>query len=307
MNNLRMVTGSRAASESVGWIGAEAGIFRKHGLDVKFPSLEVGGPQAATGLARGDWDFIQTGTVPIAEAVLNGGDPVILLRNHTPTASHVILARQDICDLSALTGKVVGVLTDTHSGQAGVIARSTIEKAGAVAKYQGLGTYRNIFNALGASAIDAGILPLDYRFIGTSKYGLNVFDTPVSTLPTIFATTRRLIATDRDLVVRSVRALVESIHLFKTSKITVLPLLQRFLNFDDIGAVDDVWNYYVPLLQAAPRPSLAEAVTDVRGLFAKRYAMAQNLNEADIVDQSIIDEVERSGFIKQLYGASNAS
>ncbi len=306
MNKVRMVTGSGAASESIGWIGAQAGIFRKHGLDVSFPSLEVGGPQAASGLVRGDWDFIQTGTVPVAEAVLNGGDPVILLRNHAPAASHVILARQEFHDLGTLTGKVVGVLTDAHSGQAGVVARLTIEKAGAQATYQGLGTYRNIFNALGASRIDAGILPLEYRFLGANKFGLNAFDTPVSTLPTIFATTRRLISTERELVVRSVRALVESNHLFKTSKATVLPLLQQFLNFDDIDAVEGVWNYYVPLLPAAPRPALVDAATDMRGLFAKRYANAQNLSEADIVDQSIIDEIERSGFVRDLYCVGNA-
>ena len=198
------------------------------------------------------------------------------------------------------------MLTDAHSGQAGVVARLTIEKAGAQATYQGLGTYRNIFNALGASRIDAGILPLEYRFLGASKFGLNAFDTPVSTLPTIFATTRRLISTERELVVRSVRALVESNHLFKTSKATVLPLLQQFLNFDDIDAVEGVWNYYVPLLPAAPRPALVDAVTDMRGLFAKRYANAQNLSEADIVDQSIIDEIERSGFVRDLYCVGNA-
>jgi hypothetical protein len=274
---------------------------------VGFPSLEVGGPQAASGLVRGDWDFMQTGTVPVAEAVLTGGDPVILVRNHARTASHVILARQEFHDLSSLTGKLVVVVTDAHSGQAGLIARSTIEKAGAQATYQGLGTYRNIFNALGFSSIDAGILPLEYRFLGASKFALNVFDTPVSSLPTIFATTRRLLETERELVVRSVRALVESIHLFKTSKATALPLLQRFLNFDDIGAAEGVWNHYVPLLPAVPRPALVEAVTDMRGLFAKRYANAHNLSEADIVDQTVIDEIERSGFIKSLYGVGNAS
>ena len=179
-------------------------------------------------------------------------------------------------------------------------------KAGAQATYQGLGTYRNIFDALGASKIDAGILPLEYRFLGASKFGLNAFDTPISTLPTIFATTRRLIATERALVVRSVRAHVESIHLFKTSKETALPLLEQFLKFDEIGAAEGVWNHYVPLLPAAPRPALVHAVTDMRGLFAKRYMSAQNLSEADIVDQSIIDEIERGGFINDLYGVGNA-
>src|SRR5438445_97199 len=81
---VRMTTGLRATSHSVAWIGTKAGVFRKHGVEVSFPKQEVGGLETAAGLLRGDWQFVQTGTVPIAEAVLNGGDAVILLRNTAP-------------------------------------------------------------------------------------------------------------------------------------------------------------------------------------------------------------------------------
>ena len=57
---VRMSTGLRAAAQSIAWIGSEAGVFRKHGLDVSFPKLEVGGPEAAAGMMRGDWEFCQT-------------------------------------------------------------------------------------------------------------------------------------------------------------------------------------------------------------------------------------------------------
>jgi hypothetical protein len=39
----------------------------------------------------------------------------------------------------------------------------------------------------------------------------------------------------------------------------------------------------------------------LRDLFAQRYPEARELQEADIVDSSLIDDLEQSGFIAQLY------
>jgi hypothetical protein len=47
------------------------------------PAIAVGGPEAAAGVVRGDWEFAHTGTVPVAEEVLRGRDIVILA---TPTS-----------------------------------------------------------------------------------------------------------------------------------------------------------------------------------------------------------------------------
>ena len=148
MKQIRIITGSGSATESLAWIGTKAGIFTRHGLEAVFPRLEVGGPEAAAGLVRGDWDFVHTGTAPIAESVLQGNDPVVLLRNHLPTTNIIVLTRRDLVSLDQLHGKTVGVLTDAYSGQAGIIARLSIEASGAKANYVGLGTYQNIYNAI---------------------------------------------------------------------------------------------------------------------------------------------------------------
>src|SRR5678815_2162175 len=72
-----------ATWQSTAWLGAEAGIFKKRGIDMTLPAIAVGGPKAAAGLVRGDWEFAHTGTVPVAEEVLKGRDTVILA---TPTS-----------------------------------------------------------------------------------------------------------------------------------------------------------------------------------------------------------------------------
>jgi hypothetical protein len=301
LDDVRITTGLRAASQSVAWIGAAAGIFKRRGLRVSFPRLEVGGPESAAGLLRGEWDLAQTGTVPVAEAVLNGGDAVILLRNTVAHDNIVIMAKPEITGLDQLSKRKVGILTDAYSGQAGVIVRRALERAGATANYVGLGTYGNIYAALVAGDIDAAALPVDFRCLGQSQHGWTSFEAAGLGVPSIVATTRRMIAADRALVLRVLRGFVEAIHLFKTRADVVVPLLQQFLNVSDRRAVERLREYYAPLLPVVPRPALTDGLQDIRDLFAGRYPAARALQEADIADSSLIDEVEHSGFIRELY------
>ena len=120
---VRMTTGLRATVQCAIWLGTETGVFKKHGLDVSIPKLEVGGPESVAGLLRGDWDFLQTGTAPMTEAVLKGNDAGILLRNSDPHTSGYIMTKPSITKLEQLAGKRVGVLTDVEVGQAGIVTR----------------------------------------------------------------------------------------------------------------------------------------------------------------------------------------
>ena len=302
---VRMSTGLRATTQSISWIGSEAGVFKKHGLDVSFPKLEVGGPEAAAGMMRGDWEFCQTGTLPIVEGVLNGGDPVILLRNAAQHVGIFVMSRREFATLGQLTGKRVGVLTDAYSGQTGVNTRRTLEKAGVTKTYVGLGTYQKIYAALAAGEIEAGAAPIDLRFLGEQQHGWNAFETASLGVPSVFATTRKMIASNRDLVMRAVRGMVETIHVFKTRPDVAVPLLQRFLKISDRKAAEDLHKFYIPLFPPAPWPSLSEGMQDVRDAFAKKYPAAQKLQEPDIADSSFIDELEQSGFIQRLYASED--
>jgi ABC-type nitrate/sulfonate/bicarbonate transport system substrate-binding protein len=302
-SKVRMTTGLTAATHGMGWIGMEAGVFRRLGLDVSYPRQEVGGPESVAGMARGEWEFTHTGTVPVAENVLRGGDAVILLRNHDagiPGGGGYVMTRREIADLRGLAGKKVGVLTDAYSGQAGVNARQTLEKAGASATYVGLGRFGNIYYALARGEIDAGILPLHLRIQGQHQYGWHAFNTAPIAVPSVFATMRRVIGANRPVVLAAVRGIVETMHLFKTRPDVVVPILQRYLGLEDAAVAEEVRAFYAPHLPAVPRPALGAGVEEIRRLFASRYPAAARLQEKDIVDASIIDEVEKNGFIARV-------
>jgi ABC-type nitrate/sulfonate/bicarbonate transport system substrate-binding protein len=295
---VRVATGLLATWQSTAWLGAEAGLFKKRGIDMTLPAIAVGGPEAAAGLVRRDWEFAHTGTVPVAEEVLKGRDVVILATPTSVFPMTFVMTRKEITQLAQLGGKKVGVLTDT--GQTSVATRITIEKAGATAIYLPLIKFERIYDALVSGEIDAGALPIDLRFSGQVRYGWNAFPMSSFDTPSIFATTRELIASNRELVMNVMEGFVETIHLFKTRPDIVVPLLRRYLKIEDRKAAEELHAFHVPVFQRVPRPSFPE-MQALRDFLVKKYPAAVSLKESDIADSSFIDELERGGFIDRLY------
>ena len=160
--------------------------------------------------------------------------------------------------------------------------------------------FDRIYAALAAGEIDAGALPIDLRFSGQVRYGWNAFPIDAFDTPSIFATTRKLIASNRELVMNVMQGFVETIHLFKTRPDIVVPLLQRYVKIEDRKVAEDLYAFHVPVFQKVPRPSFP-GMQALREFLAK-YPTAMSLKESDIADSSFIDELERSGFIDRLYG-----
>jgi ABC-type nitrate/sulfonate/bicarbonate transport system substrate-binding protein len=295
---VRVATGLLATWQSTAWLGAEAGIFKKRGIDMSLPAIAVGGPEAAAGLIRGDWEFAHTGTVPVAEEVLKGRDIVILATPTSDFSDSFVMTRKEITQLAQLGGKKVGVLTET--GQTSVATRITVEKAGASATYVPLITFDRIFAALAAGDIDAGALPIDLRFTGEVRYGWNAFPIYSFGTPSIFATTWKLITSNRELVMNVMQGFVETIYWFKTRPDIVVPLLQRYVKIEDRKAADELHAYHVPVFQKVPRPSFP-GLQALRDFLVAKYPAAVSLKESDIADSSFVDELERNGFIDRLY------
>jgi ABC-type nitrate/sulfonate/bicarbonate transport system substrate-binding protein len=164
--------------------------------------------------------------------------------------------------------------------------------------------FDRIYAALANGEIDAGALPIDLRFTGQIRNGWNAFPIHEFGTPSIFASTRKLIASNRELVMDVMKGFVETIHLFKTQPDIVVPLLQRYLKIADRKAAEDLYAYHVPVFQRAPRPSFPGMQT-LRDLLVAKYPAAASLKEKDIADPSFIEELERNGFIESLYGAGS--
>ncbi|GAC1509115.1 MAG: hypothetical protein NVS1B6_16350 [Steroidobacteraceae bacterium] len=297
MTSTRAAIALRAAAQSLIWIGVEAGIFKKHGVDVKL-TLDTGGPRAAAGTISGDWEFCHTGDTPLIEGVLKGQDPVLIVGVTEPHDIAFLMTRRDITKPEHLAGARIGGVD--AKGQFGRYVEGLLSKWGVSATVLTLGSFKAIYTALGKGEIDAGYLPVDLRFIGQKEFGWNsLAGIPIGAGGIM--TTRRLIASNRDLVFRFVKASVETIAMFKTKPDVALPLLQRFLQIDDRKAVESLHNYYVPLFRSIPRPTFESDLPGLKKTFSREYPSVANLRSEDLCDASFVDDLERAGFINRLY------
>ena len=297
VSGTRAAIALRAAAQSVIWIGAEAGIFKKHDLDVKL-TLDTGGPRAAAGTIGGDWEFCHTGDTPVVQGVLKGQDPVLIVGVTEPHDIAFLMARRDITKPEQLAGARIGGVD--AKGQFGKYVEGLLTKWGVSANVLTLGSFKSVYTALEKGEIDAGYLPVDLRFIGQKEFGWNnLAGIPIGAGGIV--TTRRLIASNRDVVSRFVTATVETIALFKTRPDVAVPLLQRFLQIDDRKAVESLHAYYVPLFRSIPRPTFEADLPGLRNTFSREYPAVANLRSEDLCDASFVNDLERAGVIGRLY------
>jgi ABC-type nitrate/sulfonate/bicarbonate transport system substrate-binding protein len=297
--DVRIAIAIRATLQSLGWIGTEVGIFHRLGLHVTFPAMDIA-LEAVAGLIRGEWDFAEIGGAPIVQGVLDGQDTVMLLAaERAPVAGVYLVARQGVTEPAHLRGGRIGVLSET--GQLAISARAMLREWGITATLVPLGTLPKIDAALRAQDIDAGMLTEEYHLAAQRALGLTAFPIPATGLPPVLATTRRLIHRRRGLVARVVQGYVETIHLFKTNRSVVVPLLHRFLQHFDQETVEDIYEFYAPRFQQLPLPS-AVVIQQMLGEFAATYPGAHTLPPTAVTDTSMVEELEQSGFVARLYG-----
>jgi ABC-type nitrate/sulfonate/bicarbonate transport system substrate-binding protein len=298
--DVRIAISVRATSQSLGWIGSEAGIFRRLGLNVAFPAMETAAVEGVAGLMRGEWDFVEVGGAPIVQGVLDGHDPVMLLAaEQAPLVGRYLVARQDVAAPKELGGGRIGILTE--AGQTGISARAMLKQWGITATLVPLGMYPKIYAALRAHDIDAGILPEDYRLAAQRAFGFTAFPIPATALPPALASTRRLIRSRRRLVARVVQGYVETIHLFKTNRALVVPFLHRFLQQFDQEIIADIYEFYALRFQPLPLPS-AVGIQQMLNEFAATYPVAHALPPTAVTDTSLLEELKQSGLVARLYG-----
>jgi NitT/TauT family transport system substrate-binding protein len=304
----KIVVAYVAASEQmiIPALAQQTGIFHKHGLDAQVV-LVSGSPRNVQSLIAGNFDYTMAGVTPLVRSRLNGADPAILaaIANYS-TQQIVVVPQAGIRKLGDLRGKIVGV---TQYGSEGdTFLRIALKSAGLrpdldVTIFQ-TGGGANTVQALAAGKIHAGATggsnALQAKRLGALEIASGE-DMKVLALAGTLATTRRKIARDRQEVMSFVRAFVEGIHFFKTNREASIRVMQKFMAGLPIEIVSPLYNETRDRLPALPMP-MKEAIQSV--LDRENDAKARALQPADVADLSFLQEIEKGGFLTQLYKSS---
>jgi ABC-type nitrate/sulfonate/bicarbonate transport system substrate-binding protein len=104
----------------------------------------------------------------------------------------------------------------------------------------------------------------------------------------------------RPLVQKVVRAFTEALHYIKTNKEDTKALIGKNLNTKDPEGLERAYKAYNGAFPEIPYPH-AEGVKTLLDDIAPRDKKAGAADPKSFVDMSLVQELETSGFIKQLY------
>jgi NitT/TauT family transport system substrate-binding protein len=104
----------------------------------------------------------------------------------------------------------------------------------------------------------------------------------------------------RPLVARVVRAFTEALHYIKTHKEDTKALIGKNLKTNDPEGLERAYQAYNAAFPEIPYPN-PEGVRTLLDDMAPRTPKAATVDPNSFVDTSLVQELESSGFIKQLY------
>jgi ABC-type nitrate/sulfonate/bicarbonate transport system substrate-binding protein len=279
------------------WVNKELGFSKKYGVDLEIILIQAGSPNIQA-LLGGSLQLTQTAASSAVIGAARGAPVVIVatLENKLPLQ---IIARPEIKEPHQLRGKTIGINRFGGSNDAAVYMALKAWKMETkdISMLQTGGTAARMA-ALVSKRVDATVQSYPEIF-QARKLGMNVladigdfgFYTNTSNI-----VTRSYLQQNRAAVKGFIRGQIEGMHYVKTNKEGSLKILRKHLQISDPEAVDGTYEFFAKRLPRSPR-------TEPEGIKNILVSIdAGDKNPADFIDMSLIDEIEREGFVKKLYG-----
>ena len=271
----------------VNLIARDAGIFKKHGLDVD--SILIAGPAQTAALVADEIDY-NSSLVP-GVLVAARGLPLTVVMATTKTPLFYIMAQPDI-KIANLAGKRVAV--SRIGSQSHALTRSMIRQIGInpdAVTYIQTGSAANSFTALAGKSVDAATLSIPYNVLMKQKGFTQLASTAnVGVFPnTGLQVTRTKLEKNRIQVKRMIRAFLDSLKYIANDRARVSDYIQRTWKLSPEVA-DQTYKDFLPSLPMDGKISLA-AVQEYLDQAHKNNEIAQRVDASAVVDYSALNEV----------------
>jgi NitT/TauT family transport system substrate-binding protein len=295
---------SLSGSQMPVYLAVENGLFAKHGLDVEATYIASGTTALQSMLANEVQFTTGTGGEPAA-AYLNGAPTQILL-GMINTFPNLFMVDPSITSPERLRGKPIGI--SRFGGQPHVAARLALKKWGlnpdSDVQYLQLGGVPEILAGMQSGAVVGGVFTpptnvrarqLGYRVLGDlGQMGIPFQGTVVIGL-------QPYVEANPDVTKRFLRAVLEGIYLYHTDDAASRGALAKYTRTDDVELLDESNNYYRGIVERRPYPTL-EGLQTILDDLAESDPRARTIRPEQLVNTRPLEEIEREGFFKQLYG-----
>jgi len=292
------------------WLARDAGLFKKYGVEVTLKEL-ASSEELLPALARRDAD-IYAATAPYIVAAIGDGAALVFIAN-TGYSVLKLLARPEISSPSQLKGRRVGT-GDIGSSQDRITHQALLrlgidpERDVTLVPIGGRSVER--LKALIAGKIDATTSNEDNLF-GLERRGemgkVRVLADNESLKLYIgagvdFAVSRAVLERDRAAVKNFLKAMCEATALARRDRASADRVYTLYIGVRDPALLDFMYRTYV--LGAIPQKPFPKAEAVGLGLeeFGAKPGVKGKKAE-DLIDASLVRELEQEGFFERLYGA----
>jgi NitT/TauT family transport system substrate-binding protein len=285
------------------FVAIDAGAFKKYGMEVRYV---VTGARSIQALIGGSVQFAQgvsSRTVPAA--VLAGADAV-LIANFSDKFLFTMHGAPEINSLQDLGGKIVGV--SGIGGSTDFATRLALREAGLIpdkdVAIRGVGGAPETVAALKAKTIHAGTLSPPSSFLA-QKAGFKIlFD--MSTLGMDYVSSglgvrKASLVANRTEAKQFLMAMIEGTKILKTDEEFSLRTLAKHTRISDREVLRQSYNYLKPYFLKLPYAS-SRAIKDTLDALAKDLPKAKEADPNDFIENSILKEIEATGYIESVYG-----
>ena len=306
---LRVGLSSVSATQGAMWVAEERGLFKKYGIDPEVIVIGGGASRVVSSLLAGEIQFSVGGGDAVIRAALEGADTVLAL-SPLKTGLQRLMVRSEIRTQADLKGKKIGV---TRFGSAShwvlqLMLRKWNMRNDDVQILQ-LGSSPANLASLDNRAIDGAVLTLPTFFVAEERgYRLlaDPADLDIIYLQNSIDTTRSYLKRNRDQALRFVKGVSEGLAYFRKNKRDAIAVMQKKLRIQSAQEKDAKYlemsynllatKFYNQIPYATPKA--VETTLDFVGIEDPK---AKGADPKLFLDESIVRELETSGFFKNLY------
>lgn len=305
-DKLRIGLSSVSGLHSAMWVAETKGLFRKHGIEAEVIVTGQGGITGVSALLANDIQMVNSAGDVLVASTLRGGDTV-MIASVVNKGLQRLITKPEIKTPADLKGKRIGVTrigAVSHSVLLMMLQRWKMSPSDV--QVLQLGSSPSMLASMDKGGIEGAVVTIPSMFVAEDRgyrVLLDMADTDIFYLHTMVATTRQYIKTNRDKALRFLRGYVEGIAFVQQNKKESLEIVKKKLRIGpeqekNLERSLDLLSakYY----ESVPYPSL-RGVETVLGFIEKDNPKAKTADPKVFVDDSLLREIEQSGFVKKLY------
>jgi len=298
---LRVAYPTLGPGSTPSWVTHEMGFWKKSGLDVELILLS-GGARMLPALISGSVDMILGSDTGVTIANLQGAN-LVRIGVTMNSLGYSLVTQPAIRSIQDLKGKVLGTGRGRDASYARlvkILSDNGLNPTSDV-KFLPIGeTPTGRLQAIKSGLVHGAVFTPPLDLVG-SRDGLRILHKiDVPTLGGGINTTARLVQQNRKALVTFLRTYMEGIRYMITHKPESLKVFFKYFRNPDSEALAYLYDDTAPRIQKDLRPN-PESVRSILDQIAIDDPRAKQLSEKDHWNLTLLDEIQKSGFVDKLY------